>query len=240
MLRIAIIGYGKMGHEIETIALERGHSVVLTIDKDNPSDLSPLNLSKVDVAVEFTSPHTAKQNVEACLEAGIPVVCGTTGWNNDVAKVIDRVRTSGGTFFYASNFSVGMNVFFKLNAMASKYLAKVGGYSVDIKEIHHTQKLDAPSGTAISLANVVANENSDYNGWTLLPEQVQGKIPIEAVREGVVPGTHTVKFDSEQDQIVLSHIAKSRRGLALGAILAAEFVVGKKGVYSMDDILNFE
>ncbi|MGE0078750.1 MAG: 4-hydroxy-tetrahydrodipicolinate reductase [Bacteroidales bacterium] len=240
MLRIAIIGYGKMGHEIESIAIDRGHSVVLKIDNDNRADLSPSNLSKVDVAIEFTSPHTAKDNVAVCLDSGVPVVSGTTGWNDDVAKVIDRVKANGGTFFYASNYSVGVNIFFKINAMASKFLAKVGGYGVDIKEIHHTQKLDAPSGTAISIANAIADENPILNGWTLMPEHVDSKIPIEAIREGVVPGTHIVNFESEQDQIVLSHIAKSRRGFALGAVLAAEFIVGKKGFYNMDDLLNFE
>lgn len=240
MLKIAIIGYGKMGHEIESIAIERGHSVVLKISLENLSDLSLKNLKNVDVAIEFSSPQTAKQNVETCLSAETPVVSGTTGWNNDVAEIIKRVKNGKGTFFYASNYSVGVNVFFKINALASKLLARVGGYSVGIQEIHHTQKLDAPSGTAISIANSIANENPDLIGWSLLPEQEQGKIPIEAIREGAVPGTHIVKFESEQDVIELSHIAKSRRGFALGAVLAAEFIAGKQGFYSMDDLLNFE
>ncbi len=240
MLRIAIIGYGKMGHEIESIALERGHSVVLKIDASNQSDLSESNLKNVDVAIEFTSPRTAKQNVEFCISTGTPVVCGTTGWNDEAVKIIERVKAGEGTFFFASNYSVGVNIFFKLNAMASRLLAKVGGYNVDIQEIHHTQKLDAPSGTAISIANAITAENSNLNGWTLVPEKVGGKIPIEAVREGSVPGTHIVTFESEQDQIVLSHIAKSRKGFALGAVLAAEFIAGKKGFYNMDNLLNFD
>ncbi len=240
MLKIAIIGYGKMGHEIEAIALERGHSVVLKIDASNLPDLSEFNLKSVDVAIEFTSPHTAKQNVELCLSAGTPVVCGTTGWNDEAAKIIERVKAGEGTFFFASNYSVGVNIFFKLNAMASKLLAKVGGYNVGIREIHHTQKLDAPSGTAISIANAITDENPDFNGWTLIPDEVDGKIPIEAVREGAVPGTHIVNFESEQDQIVLSHIAKSRKGFALGAVLAAEFIAGKKGFFNMDNLLNFD
>lgn len=214
MLRIAIIGYGKMGHEIESIALERGHSIVLKIDASNQFDLTESNLKKVDVAIEFTSPHTAKQNVESCLRVGTPVVCGTTGWNDEAAKIIERVKAGEGTFFFASNYSVGVNIFFKLNAMASRLLAKVGGYNVDIQEIHHTQKLDAPSGTAISIANLITAENPTLNGWTLIPDKVEGKIPIEAVREGTVPGTHIVTFESEQDQIVLSHIAKSQIGRA--------------------------
>jgi len=240
MLRIAIIGYGKMGHEIESIALERGHSIVLKIDASNQFDLTESNLKKVDVAIEFTSPHTAKQNVESCLRVGTPVVCGTTGWNDEAAKIIERVKAGEGTFFFASNYSVGVNIFFKLNAMASRLLAKVGGYNVDIQEIHHTQKLDAPSGTAISIANLITAENPTLNGWTLIPDKVEGKIPIEAVREGTVPGTHIVTFESEQDQIVLSHIAKSRKGFALGAVLAAEFIAGKKGFYNMDNLLNID
>ncbi|MGD9977165.1 MAG: 4-hydroxy-tetrahydrodipicolinate reductase [Bacteroidales bacterium] len=240
MLRVAIIGYGRMGHEVEAVALERGHRVVLKIDKDNAHELNPLNLKEVDVAIEFTVPQTVRKNVEACLATGIPVVCGTTGWNNGLSSVVEKVNAGNGTFFYASNYSVGVNIFFRLNSILAKYLAKVGNYTVDIQETHHTQKLDAPSGTAISLANIIAEEYSTLSGWSLAPAYEAGKISIESVREGTVPGTHTVNFESEQDRIVLSHIAKNRRGFALGAILAAEFIVGKKGYYTMDDLLHFD
>lgn len=240
MLRIAIIGYGKMGRAIEEVALERGHSVALRIDTPNRSELSAVGLRSVDVAIEFTSPSAARQNVEACLSAGTPVVCGTTGWNEEAAQVIERVRAGEGTLFLASNYSVGVNIFLRLSAMASRLFARIGGYGVDIQEIHHAQKLDAPSGTAMAMANAVAAENPNLNGWTLLPERGYGKIPITSIREGAVPGTHTLTFESDQDSIVLLHEAKSRRGFALGAVLAAEFIVGKKGFYTMDSLLHFD
>jgi len=240
MLRLAIIGYGKMGHEVESMAMERGHEVTLRIDRDNTHELTPENLKLVDVAVEFTSPKSAKANVEVCLNARVPVVCGTTGWGNELEAVIERVKVGGGTLFYASNYSVGVNVMFKISALLARYLDKIGGYSVGIKEIHHLQKLDAPSGTAITIAGKITEEIPSITGWTLLPKREDGKIPIEAIREGTVPGTHTISFSSDQDSILLTHEAKSRRGFALGAVMAAEFLHSKVGFFTMDDLLAFD
>lgn len=240
MLRIAILGYGKMGHEVEAIALERGHSIVLKIDKDNLNELTTENLKKADVAIEFTSPHTAMQNVQACFEAGVPVVSGTTGWNDKLETMIEKARKGEGTFFYASNYSIGVNIFFKLNQYIAHIFDKIGMYQPSITEIHHTQKLDAPSGTAITLANTLCSQMKEYKGWTLLPQSDEKKIPIEAIRQGQVPGTHVVTFTSEQDIITLKHEAKSRRGFALGAVMAAEFIHNRKGFFSMDDLLKLD
>ncbi|MFP4557614.1 MAG: 4-hydroxy-tetrahydrodipicolinate reductase [Bacteroidales bacterium] len=237
-MKIAIIGYGRMGHEIETIAKERGHDVALIIDNDNQDELTPENLSKVDVAIEFTLPHTAFNNVKTCLDAGTSVVCGTTGWSDKLHEAKSLAESSNGALFYASNFSIGVNLFFRLNRTLAKYINKVKGYSSAIEEIHHTQKKDAPSGTAITLAEIINNEIEELKGWTLLPDFQEDKVPIKAIREADVTGTHTVFFGSEQDEITLTHKAKSRKGFALGAMLAAEFSVGKKGFLTMDSLLN--
>ena len=237
-MNIAIIGYGKMGHEIEAIAKERGHNISLIIDKDNRDDLTPENLSKVDVAIEFTTPETAFENVKACLLAGKPIVSGSTGWLDKLEEAKELAKKGNGALFYASNFSIGVNLFFKVHQMLAKYIDKVKGYNFDIEEIHHTQKKDAPSGTAITLANLISDEIDKLNGWTLSPKIEEGKIPITAVREGVVPGTHIVTLNSEQDEIILTHRAKSRKGFALGAVLAAEFSMGKKGFLTMDSLLK--
>lgn len=240
MLKIALIGYGKMGHEVEVIALERGHTIVLRIDKDTINDLNTGNLKKADVAIEFTSPNTAMQNIQACFDAGIPVVSGTTGWNNQLEIMANKARNGEGTLFYSSNYSIGVNIFFKLNNYIASILDQVGMYQPSITEMHHTQKLDAPSGTAITLANTLCSQMKAYRGWTLLPEISEKKIPIEAIRQGQIPGTHIVNFTSEQDIITLKHEAKSRRGFALGAVIAAEFVRNRKGFFSMDDILKLD
>lgn len=238
-MKIALIGYGKMGHEVETVALNRNHQVILKIDKDNENDLTPHNLKKIDVAIEFSTPTTAYRNVRKCLESNIPVVVGTTGWLDkldDAKLVADNFNTA---LFHASNYSIGVNMFFRLNKVLADYINTVKGYSLSITETHHTQKLDAPSGTAITLAQLIAESVNELNGWTLLPNKSNGKIPIEAIREGDVPGTHTVTFNSEQDEILLTHRAKSRKGFAVGAVLAAEFIVGKKGFFTMEDLLRF-
>jgi 4-hydroxy-tetrahydrodipicolinate reductase len=238
-MKIALIGYGKMGHEVETVALNRNHQVVLKIDKDNENDLTPQNLKEVDVAIEFSTPTTAYRNVRKCLELNIPVVVGTTGWLDklDEAKLI--ANNSNTALFHASNYSIGVNMFFRLNKVLADYINNVKGYSLSITETHHTQKLDAPSGTAITLAQLIVDSIDELNGWTLLPDKSIGKIPIEAIREGDVPGTHTVTYSSEQDEILLTHRAKSRKGFAVGAVLAAEFLVGKKGFFTMEDLLKF-
>ncbi|NOU19428.1 MAG: 4-hydroxy-tetrahydrodipicolinate reductase [Bacteroidales bacterium] len=238
-MKIALIGYGKMGHEVETVALNRNHQVILKIDKDNENDLTPQNLKEIDVAIEFSTPTTAYRNVRKCLESNIPVVVGTTGWLDkldDAKLVADNCNTA---LFHASNYSIGVNIFFRLNKVLADYINNVKGYSLSITETHHTQKLDAPSGTAITLAQLIAESIDELNGWTLLPNKSNGKIPIEAIREGDVPGTHTVTFNSEQDEILLTHRAKSRKGFAVGAVLAAEFLVGKKGFFTMEDLLRF-
>ena len=237
-MNIAIIGYGKMGHEIETIAKERGHKISLIIDKDNRDALTAENLNKVDVAIEFTTPETAFENVKICLLAGKPVVSGSTGWLDKLEEAKKIAEYGNGALFYASNFSIGVNLFFKVNKLLAKYIAKVKGYGYEVEEIHHTQKKDAPSGTAITLANIIAEEIEEIKGWTLLPEVTESKIPISAKREGAVPGTHTVTLNSEQDEIILTHRAKSRKGFALGAVLAAEYSVGKSGILTMDSLLQ--
>ena len=238
-MKIALIGYGKMGHEVEIVALARNHQIVLKIDKNNPSDLTPVNLKNVDVAIEFSTPSTAYQNVKSCLESRTPVVVGTTGWLDKLEEIKKTAITANTALFYASNYSIGVNLFFRMNKVLAEYINKVRGYSPSITEIHHTQKLDAPSGTAISLAQIVTNSIDELKGWTLLPEKDSSKIPIEAVREGSVPGTHVLTYDSEQDEIIFTHKAKNRKGFALGAVLAAEFLVGKVGFYTMDDLLKF-
>ena len=237
-MKIALIGYGKMGHEIEAIAKERNHQVVLTIDKDNPQDLSPEKLSMADVAIEFTSPHTAFTNVTACFNAGVPVVSGSTGWISQMQEAEELCRKANGGFFYASNYSVGVNIFFRVNKLLASLMAKAPDYTLEVEETHHTQKLDAPSGTAITLAEVIATEMPTKEGWTMDSEEKQAKILIKAFREGSVPGTHSVFYESGVDKITFTHEAKNRKGLAMGAILAAEFMVGKKGVFGMNDLLK--
>ena len=237
-MNIALIGYGKMGHEIEAIAKERGHSITLVIDKDNQHDLTPENLNEVDVAIEFSTPETAFENIKTCLLANTPVVSGTTGWLDKFDEAKQLAENGHGALFYASNFSIGVNLFFRLNRIMAQYINKIKGYDVAIEEIHHTQKKDAPSGTAITLAEVISKEIEMLEGWTLEPDIAENKVPIKALREGNVPGTHIVTLNSEQDEIVLTHRAKSRKGFALGAVLAAEFSAGKKGFLTMDSLLQ--
>lgn len=227
-MKIALIGYGKMGHAIEALATERGHTVVCTID--NPQEMSDKHemLLQSDVAIEFTTPATAVANLRHCLEHGVPVVSGTTGWNGDYDSVADECRTRGGRLFTASNFSIGMNIMFALNERLASMMRGRDDYKVSIAETHHIHKLDAPSGTAITLRDQIA-----ANG-----DRRQQEIPIASYREGEVPGTHTVTYDSEIDTITLTHEAHSRKGLALGALLAAEFLAtAAPGVYTMKDIL---
>lgn len=237
-MKVAIIGYGRMGHEVEAIALDRGHEVVLKIDQNNKHLLSKRYLSVVDVAIEFSTPETAFENVKACLLAGVPVVCGTTGWIDHLNEAKELTRKLDGTLFVASNFSIGVNLFFQITRILSQQLNGIGGYDAYVEEIHHNKKKDAPSGTAISLATIISEEMKSFNGWTLLPQKSDDKIPIKSIREGDVPGTHNVHFNSEQDEIILTHIAKNRKGFALGAVLAAEFSVGKKGILTMDSFLK--
>ncbi len=231
-MKIALLGYGKMGKVIERIALERGHEVVLK--KDHDSDYT--GLKNADVAIDFSVPTAAVSNISACFATNVPVVCGTTGWLEHYEEMVALCKEKNGGFIYASNFSLGVNIFFELNDYLAKMMANLKQYRVSMEEIHHTQKLDAPSGTAISLANGIIG-NSSYNNWTL-EEAKANEIHIEAKRIENVPGTHSVFYDSEVDQIEIKHTAHSREGFALGAVIAAEWIQGKKGVFSMKDVLN--
>jgi 4-hydroxy-tetrahydrodipicolinate reductase len=237
-MKIALIGYGKMGKEIEQIAIGRGHSVVLKIDVDNQSDLTVENLSKADVAIEFTTPATAVSNYKKCFEAGVPVVSGTTGWLDQKPAVEKECLSKEACFFYASNFSLGVNLFFELNKILARMMNPFPQYDVSLKEIHHTQKLDAPSGTAITLADGIIGAIESKKTWTLDSPKSKEELSIQAIREDPYPGLHSVKYNSEVDYLEITHNAYSRKGFAIGAVLAAEFCVGKKGIFNMSDLLK--
>jgi len=228
-----------MGKEIEQIALSRGHLVVLKIDVNNPEELTTQNLNKADVAIEFTSPATAVNNYYQCFEAGIAVVSGTTGWTDRRAEVEKKCTDKNGCFFYASNFSLGVNIFFELNEHLARIMKDFPQYDVSMVEVHHTQKLDAPSGTAITLANEIIQSNGSKTKWTIDKPKSIDELYINPIREGVVPGIHTIKYDSADDFIEITHSAYSRKGFAFGAVLAAEFCLGRKGILSMTDLLKF-
>lgn len=239
-MKIALIGYGKMGHEIEKIAVARGHEVVLTIDVDTYDKLTPENLAGVDVAIEFTMPESAVNNYKKCFASKVPVVSGTTGWLDKRAEVEQCCKENDTAFFYASNFSLGANLFFELNRVLAKLMQPFDQYRPEITEVHHTQKLDKPSGTAISLAEDMIKLMPSLNGWVNDVDPKANEVEIHSVREGAVPGIHAIKYDSEVDFIEITHSAKSRKGLAFGAVLAAEYTAGKKGLYSMSDLLNLK
>lgn len=231
-MKIALLGYGKMGKTIEKLAEEKGHQIVARISSN--SDFS--ELQKADVAIDFSIPEAAVKNIDTCFELGIPVVSGTTGWLEHFDEVLNICQSRNGSFIYASNFSVGVNLFFELNKKLAEMMSKHKGYSVDIEEIHHTQKLDAPSGTAISLAKDIIKK-SDYTGWKL-DNAPQNEIPIHALRIEDVKGAHTVSYRSEIDTLSIKHEAHSREGFALGAILAAEWLLDKKGYFTMKNVLG--
>lgn len=233
-MKIALLGYGKMGKVIERIALERGHEIVLKKDESNTYD----GLSTADVAIDFSVPTAAVDNISNCFHANVPVVSGTTGWLEHYEEMVALCNEKQGGFISSSNFSLGVNIFFELNEYLAKMMSQFDSYKVTMEEIHHTQKLDAPSGTAISLAKGVI-ENSNYANWTL-EDAKTNEIHIEAKRIGDVPGTHTVTYDSIIDSIELKHTAHNREGFALGAVIAAEWLAGKKGIYNMKDVLNLK
>lgn len=237
-MNIALIGYGKMGKTIEAITLERGHTVDLKIDIETLADFTKEKLQQCDVAIEFTGPHSAKENILKCLDAGIPVVSGSTGWLAAWAEVENICKEKGGTFLYASNFSVGVNIFFELNKKLAQLMKGHSEYSVSMEEIHHTQKKDAPSGTAITLAEQVMQEISDKKNWVNHETANPGELSIISKREDPAPGTHSIKYSSAIDDIEIIHTAHSRNGFATGAVLAAEFLFNKKGIFSMRDVLN--
>ncbi len=238
-MKIGLVGYGKMGREIEKIAIERGHVISLVIDMDNPGDMTPENLRGCDAVIEFTVPQSAVGNYLACFEAGVPVVSGTTGWLSRKDEVYEACSRLDGTFFYASNFSVGVNLFFELNRKLAELMAGQPGYQPGLKEIHHTRKLDAPSGTAITLADDLVRLSPGVTGWKSGPGAVPGELEIISERTGDVPGIHTVSWESTDDVIEITHSAKSRRGFALGAVLAAEFCLNHRGILNMSDLLKF-
>jgi 4-hydroxy-tetrahydrodipicolinate reductase len=237
-MNIALIGYGKMGREIAAAALTRNHHISLAVDVDNRHELTPENLKKCDVAIEFTSPHTAAGNIRACLAAGVPVVCGSTGWIEQLEAVKRECEEQKGAFFYASNFSVGVNIFFRINKILASMMSATDGYRASMEEAHHTEKKDAPSGTAITLAEKIMSELKSLKKWVNETSGTESELPIVSVREPGVFGTHTVRYESDVDYITLSHVAKNRKGFALGAVLAAEFLKGKQGCYSMDDLMG--
>ncbi len=237
-MNIAILGYGKMGREIEKTALVRNHRITLVVDISNQEELTLENLRKADVALDFSTPGSAFQNILACFEAGVPIVCGTTGWLDRFNEVKILCEQRGGTFFYASNFSLGVNIFFAINRNLARIMDSIPDYDVRIREIHHIHKLDAPSGTAITLANDLIACVGRKEKWELNGQSVGSSVNISAVREDEVPGTHIITWDSPVDTIEISHEAKSRKGLAMGAVLAAEFIRDKKGVYSMQDLIK--
>ncbi|CAL2093929.1 4-hydroxy-tetrahydrodipicolinate reductase [Tenacibaculum sp. 190524A05c] len=231
-MKLALLGYGRMGKEIEKIALERGHEIVITSNGEETYDIT-----KADVAIDFSVPTSAYNNISTCIENNVPVVSGTTGWLDKYNDAVELCKEKKGGFIYASNFSLGVNIFFALNEKLAAMMNPQKQYNLDIEEIHHTKKLDAPSGTAITLAEGIIN-NSDKQKWELDGESTKELIPITAVRTPDVPGTHTIKYNSEVDSIEIKHTAHNRKGFALGAVVAAEWLIGKEGVYSMRDVLN--
>lgn len=237
-MRILILGYGKMGKTIEQIALKRNHTVPYKIDLGNQNDLINLDKSEVDVAIEFSSPESAFENIKICLEKGIPVVSGTTGWLEKKQEIIDLTNNTKGGFFYASNYSVGVNLFFHLNKILARIMNNFPDYAVTMEEIHHTEKKDAPSGTAITLAEGVIDHLDRANKWINEDSQTAGELPIISKRIENVPGTHTVDYSTKIDTIEIKHTAHTREGFAEGAVIAAEWLKGKQGVFGMDDMLK--
>lgn len=237
-MKIALIGYGKMGKAIEEIALQRGHEIVLKIDVNNAAELTAANLQKADAAIEFTGPESAFSNVMKCLEYGVPLVCGSTGWLGKLDEVKAYCNQQNGCFLYASNFSVGVNIFFEINKRLAELMKAHTGYNVSMEEIHHTQKKDAPSGTAVSLAEQVMEKIDWKNKWVNNETNNPKELSIISKRIDPAPGTHTVRYQSAIDTIDIVHTAHNRTGFATGAVLAAEFVKGKKGIFSMKDVLG--
>ncbi len=232
-MKIALFGYGRMGKMIEQTALERGHTIVAKVDIDTKD----IDFSNMDVAIDFSMPNAAFDNIVSCLNNNVPIISGTTGWLDKYAAAVDLCKEKNGAFIYASNFSLGVNVFFELNNHLAEMMKNLKQYRVSIEEIHHTQKLDAPSGTAITLAEGIL-KHTNYTNWKL-DEASESEIPIVSKRIDQVPGTHTINYDSTIDSIELKHTAHNREGFALGAVVAAEWIHGKAGVFTMKDVLGF-
>ncbi|MCC8172845.1 MAG: 4-hydroxy-tetrahydrodipicolinate reductase [Odoribacter sp.] len=239
-MKIALLGYGRMGKAIEKIAKERGHEVVLIVDENNRTAITGEDLQKADVAIDFSIPAVAVDNCKWCFENGVPVVCGTTGWLDRWEELTAYCKDKAGGFFYASNYSIGVNLFFHLNQHLAKLMSGFTDYKVYVEETHHIHKLDVPSGTAITIAEDIIKNHPAYASWELVHEtgMVENVIPVTAKREGEVPGIHSVAYKSNVDEIQIYHSAYTREGFAHGAVIAAEFMVDKKGIFGMDDLLK--
>jgi len=235
-MNIALFGYGKMGKEVERLAIQRKHNIVLTVEEDNYDLLTANDLSKADVAIEFSTPGSVIENIKTCVNAGLPIVVGTTGWHDQLEEIKKLTNQKDASLFYASNFSLGVNLFFKLNTYLAEMMNKYEDYEVSMEEIHHIHKLDKPSGTAITLADQLLEKISAKKKWSIT-EKNKSTLFINDKREGEVPGTHIIKYQSAIDDIEIMHKAHNRKGFAQGAIIAAEFLKGKKGVYTMSDLL---
>ena len=238
-MKIALIGYGKMGKAIEEIALQRGHSIVLKIDINNAAELDNNNLSQADAGIEFSGPHSAFDNVMKCLQAGTPVVSGSTGWLDKIEEAKKYCINNNGAFLYSSNYSIGVNIFFEVNKKLAALMGSHSEYNISLTEIHHTQKKDAPSGTAISLAEQILDKNTFKKKWVNGETDNKSELEIISERIDPAPGTHKIKYTSAIDDIEIIHTAHSRQGFATGAVLAAEFIQHKKGVFGMNDVLGF-
>lgn len=237
-MKIALIGYGKMGKAIESVAMERGHEIVVRLQRNNPADWNSDAFKSADVAIEFTAPESAPQHLRQCFDLGIPVVCGSTGWLKHLPEIEIACKTKQGALVHASNFSVGVNLFFALNQYLAKLMSNHPQYDVSIEEIHHTEKKDAPSGTAISLAEQILKAYPNKSSWVNQLTNDSSFLPIESKRIEGVPGTHRVEYKSSIDTIELTHTAHNRIGFATGSVLAAEFLQHKKGIYTMQDVLR--
>ena len=237
-MKIALLGYGKMGKAIETIALERGHEIVLKVSIENVEDNTIENIRHADVAIEFTGPDSACDNLLKCLKAGVPVVCGSTGWLSKYDEVCELFKKKKGSLLYASNFSVGVNLFFELNRKLIKLMQHHPEYEVSVHEIHHTEKKDAPSGTAITIAEQILKKHPVKRSWVNHPSVQPHELSVTSERTDPAPGTHIVTYGSPVDDIQIKHTAHNRTGFATGAVLAAEFLKGKKGIYNMTDVLD--
>jgi len=237
-MRIALLGYGKMGKEIEKIALSRGHQISLKVGSDN-SHFSQEALSDSDVAIEFSTPATAVHNISTCFKGKVPVIVGTTGWYEEFESICAQCEQQQGGLFYATNFSIGVNIFFEINKKLAQLMNHQPGYSASMSETHHIHKLDAPSGTAITLAEQMIAELDNKSAWHLGTHEENSSLPIDAIRLNEVPGTHSISYESDVDRLEITHAANSRKGFALGAVLAAEWMPEKQGVFTMQDLLQF-
>lgn len=237
-MKIALIGYGKMGKIIEEIAISRGHQVILKIDIDNATDFTKENLLRSDVAIEFTGSRSAYENVKKCIEYGVPLICGSTGWTAKLNEIIELCKKKKGTFLYASNFSVGVNIFFEINKRLASLMTAHNDYDIQLIEIHHTQKKDTPSGTAITLAEQILKNIPRKKNWVNHVSDNPEELEILSERMDPSPGTHKIKYSSAIDDIEIIHTAHTRKGFALGAVLAAEYIKEKKGVFNMKDVLS--